>query len=44
MTIIGQDNRTEVTNFDQNPLDSVVAVDGVLNNDTDYRIQCSLHN
>ena len=28
MTIIGQDNRTEVTNFDQNPLDSVVAIDG----------------
>ena len=28
MTIIGQDNRTKVTNFDQNPLDSVVAIDG----------------
>ncbi|MEL7409431.1 MAG: trypsin-like serine protease, partial [Cyanobacteria bacterium J06558_2] len=28
MAIIGQDNRTEVTNFNQNPFDSVVAIDG----------------
>ena len=28
MTIIGHDNGIEVTKFDQNPFDSVVAIDG----------------